>query len=270
MRHTAARLAGGAALGIMASACFWVTVVAELRWLRPDIEPENVFSWHLFLFSTFQQTGNSVWYGNLIALATFILALPALVLWRSRTLIGVFAGSLLMSTLMSYPLWLVLPQLKSVQAPWRWLAITSMAASVLAAGSISKLREALRDHRRPLALIGCGCIAGVIVFSIAHPVREARYVSRAQFDGVLQNLDLPSIGAWYPRWVKEQFLDTTQQVVAEGRSVAVESGSPSAAGFISAWANRWMPEYAPFTIRCGLLLSAAGNSKFVLQKMARC
>src|SRR2546430_12905234 len=37
-----ARFAGAIALGLAASSCFWVTVVAELSWLRPD--NENAFS----------------------------------------------------------------------------------------------------------------------------------------------------------------------------------------------------------------------------------
>jgi 6-pyruvoyl-tetrahydropterin synthase-like protein len=221
IRTTILRLATAAGLGLAASACFWVTVLAELRWLRPDIE--NVFSWRMFLFSTFRQDANAIWYGNLIALATLAMVLPAVTRPRNKSLWAVFTGSLLMSTLISYPLWQLLPLLKSVQAPWRWLALTSMAAAILAAGSLDKWKEAARGRTRPLAILSAGCVAGAVVFGVAHPVREAHYLSRAQFDEVLQNLELPSIGAWYPRWVTPQYLYTRQPVVAEGRAVKITS-----------------------------------------------
>jgi hypothetical protein len=229
MRETAPRLALGAGLGMLASAGFWVTVISELRWLRPDIEPENVFSSRLFLFSTFQRTRESIWYGNLIALATLTMALPALILLRTRllkTVGSLMIGSLLMSTLISYPLWQVLPQLKAVQVPWRWLAVTSMCAAVLASASIVRWKEAAKGRGRPLAMVAVGCVVGSVAFSISHPVREAPYASRVQLEQVLQNLGLPSIGAWYPLWVAEKFLYTPQEVVAEERAVTVSAWEP--------------------------------------------
>jgi hypothetical protein len=223
LRQISARMAAAVGLGLVASASFWVTVVAELQWLRPDIEPENVFSWKMFLFSSFDQKASSIWYGNLLAIATVSLAVPALVRPHSKKMWAFFGGSLLMSTLISYPMWQLMPLMKSVQVPWRWLAVPSMAAAVLAAGSISKWKEMARGGARPLALLAAGCVAGAVVFSLAHPVREARYLSRAQFEAVFENLELPSIGAWYPRWVTPQYLYTSQPVVAEGRSVKINA-----------------------------------------------
>jgi len=236
VHRTVARLTAGVGLALVASACFWGTVVAELQWLRPDIEPENVFSWRMFLFSSFDQRANSIWYGNLLAAATLFMAVPALIRPHSKKLWALFAGSLVMSTLISYPLWQVMPLLKSVQVPWRWLAVTSMAAAILAAGSITRWKEMARSASRPLAMLAAGCVAGAVVFGIAHPVREAHYLSREQFEAVLQNLELPSIGAWYPRWVAPQYLNMSQLVLAEGRSVKI---------------NAWETERRQFHISAG-------------------
>jgi hypothetical protein len=93
-----------------------------------------------------------------------------------------------------------------------------------------------RGGARPLAMLAAGCVAGGVVFGVSHPVREAHYLSRVQFEAVLQNLELPSIGAWYPRWVTPQYLYTSQPVVAEGRSVKV---------------NAWDPEQRQFRISAG-------------------
>src|ERR1043165_6285457 len=76
------KFAAALALGLGASACFWVTVLAELPWLRPD--NENAFSRANFIFASFraQAGGTNIWYGNLIVLATVAITLPALILFR--------------------------------------------------------------------------------------------------------------------------------------------------------------------------------------------
>ena len=47
--------------------------------------------------------------------------------------------SLLMATEISRPIWAIVPKLREVQFPWRWLGITSMFASILLASEHSAL-----------------------------------------------------------------------------------------------------------------------------------
>src|SRR5262249_35343364 len=161
--RTLSRFVIAIVLGLAASSCFWITVVAELPWLRPD--NETSFSRVNFIFSSLKpQAGDtSIWYGNLVVLATIAITLPAIILFWGKyrkereaglTAIAVFGGlSLLMTTIISLPLWEILPKLKDVQLPWRWLAVTSAASAVLVAGSITRWREVYKSKRRPLALL---------------------------------------------------------------------------------------------------------------------
>lgn len=237
---TLGKLAGGVILGLLASACFWVTVVAELRWLRPDIDPNNVFSWQLFLFSSpGGAASGSIRYGSLIAVITLALGLPAAIVLRehAKRVAVLFAVSFGMVTLISYPLWLVLPELKAVQTPWRWLAVASICASVLAAASIPGWIEMMRGRKRLLAVAALGCIAVPVAFTISHPLAGGDFLSRSQLARMLPNIGgMPSIGTWYPRWVAERFLFTPQPVVAGERTVDVTS---------------WQPEHRTFTISAG-------------------
>jgi hypothetical protein len=220
------------ALGLGASACFWVTVLAELSWLRPD--NETSFSRMNFIFASFraQPGGTNIWYGNLIVLATIAITLPALILfrrgegsaqrsvWRRLGLFAIF--SLLMSTIISFPVWEILPKLKEVQLPWRWLAVTSAASAVMVAASIDSWREVAKSNRRPLALLAAGAILMSLAFTISHPIREARYFSESRFNEIIATVKgIPSIGPWFPKWVGEQFLIMPQQVVAGDRAISV-------------------------------------------------
>src|SRR4029077_10826449 len=106
------------------------------------------FSTVNFIFSSFvQRVGDTgIWYGNLLAFATIAALLPAAILLRAQgrtefgrmlRTVGILAlFSLLMTTVISLPLWQILPKLKAVQLPWRWLSIASMASAVLTAASI--------------------------------------------------------------------------------------------------------------------------------------
>jgi 6-pyruvoyl-tetrahydropterin synthase related domain len=227
-----ARFAGAMALGLAASACFWVTVVAELSWLRPD--NETAFSRVNFIFASFRphQGDTNIWYGNLVVLATLALTLPALILFRrdaSKPKVGfqslaILAGfSFLMSTVISLPLWEILPRLKDVQLPWRWLAVTSAACAVLAAASIPRWKEIAQSNRRPLALLAAGCVFASLAFT-SHPIREAKYISASKLEQVVTTTQgLPSIGPWYPKWVAEKFEVMPQQVSAGDRTITVST-----------------------------------------------
>jgi hypothetical protein len=187
-----------------------------------------------FIFASFraQQGDTGIWYGNLIVLATIAITLPALILFRrgedpsQRSVwrrLGAFAiFSLLMSTIISFPLWEILPKLKQVQLPWRWLAVTSSTCAVMVAASIDSWKEVAKSNRRPLALLAAGAVLMSLAFTISHPIREARYLSESRFNDLIATVrGIPTIGAWYPKWVGEKFLVMPQQVVAGDRAVTV-------------------------------------------------
>jgi hypothetical protein len=239
-------------LGIAASSCFWMTVIAELPWLRPD--NEAVFSINFFIFSTLRKRigDTDIWYGNLIALMTMAMALPALALVRQKSAeggkralkaLGLLAGfSFLMTTLISFPLWEILPKMKAVQLPWRWLAVTSMAVSVLVAGSIPRWKEIARGRGRPVALIVFGAVLISLSFTLARPILRAMYLTRPQFLQVLERtVGLPSIGPWYPRWVGEKIPLTPEVVKVEQRPVNV---------------LRWKAEHRTFAVGHGAATEA--------------
>src|SRR5712691_11049041 len=75
-------LASSVALGLAASACYWTTMLIELKWIRADnLNPEPSVDYrHNFVFSTFSSDSLNVWWMNILLLGTVAMFWPALAL----------------------------------------------------------------------------------------------------------------------------------------------------------------------------------------------
>ena len=232
-----ARFATSIFLGLLCSAGYLVTVLAELPWLRKD--PTSAFSTDTFLFTNFHYLASDtgIFYANYLTFATFALLLPSLVLltrqYRSdnrRLLVGVgglTAFSFLMATKISYPLWMILPKLTEVQTAWRWLVITSIGTSILAAASIQAWREIASIKGRPLALVAIGSVLLSFAFTISHPIREAAYHSPSEIE-ILSMVLQGSAGLpqWVPIWVPSYVPAMSDEISVEGRPLEVKQSNP--------------------------------------------
>src|SRR5260370_10477960 len=137
-------LASSVALGFAASACYWTTMLIELKWIRADnVDPEPGIDYgHNFVLSTFSPDFVNVWWMNILLLLTVAMFWPALAL-LSRTAyvsghslnsagkpIKAPAVRLLLTIFManrpSRQPWNLIHPLRETQFPWRWLSITSM------------------------------------------------------------------------------------------------------------------------------------------------
>jgi hypothetical protein len=128
-------------------------------------------------------------------------------------------------------LWIVIPKLKEVQFPWRWLAVASVAASIAVAASIPFCRERLRGKRRPVALVVLGGILVAITYSGAR-MRDANYLPRFEFDSAMTNVFAKdNIDYWLPIWVHERPQPMTNGVAAQGREVRIISWEPEKRSF---------------------------------------
>src|SRR5437764_6378366 len=143
IRVTLSKLALGVGVGLAASAFFWVRMISELRWIQAgEVQPNSYYDYSVnFLFSPASLENRNTWYANLLALAMIGFFLPSLALIKRargskngtrnlRALALLLALSFLMATALSRPLWAAIPQLQSVQFPWRWLSIASMAGAL--------------------------------------------------------------------------------------------------------------------------------------------
>src|SRR5919106_1264408 len=160
-------------------------MVTELKWIGiNNANPDSSVDYgQNFLFSTLSPENLNVWWMNILAVTTFLLFVPALALVfrRARSEAGVAQLmpvallsliSLFMALPLSRPLWRILPVLQQIQFPWRWLAVFSMAGSLLAAACIPLWIENKMQWRRPIRLMLLGSVLMSVAFTLSHTVRE--------------------------------------------------------------------------------------------------
>jgi uncharacterized membrane protein len=243
-------LSVAAVLGLAASSVYWVRMVGELKWIGiNNVNPDASVDYRQnFVFSTLSPENPTVWWVNILTVITFLLFVPALVLFFRRArgqlnfgqLIPVAVLTLMtlfMALPLSRPLWRILPVLQQTQFPWRWLAIFSMTGSLLTAASIPLWLENRMQWRRPVRLIVLGSMLVSIAFTLAHTVREAEYRKPAQFQSDLQSVrGTPSVNYWIPVWASRHPREMHSEAEAGDRQVVV---------------NKWESEHRSFEVSPG-------------------
>jgi len=213
------KLAVAVALGLGASSFYWVTMVSELKWIIGDgANPDKMVNYRYnFVFSSFAaDKEETIWWMGLLATATILMAIPALyAIVRDkkmrRPLVGVlavFVFAFVMSTVLSKPLWMLIPYLEKTQHPFRWLAVVSTAAPILMAASVPFWRAQLRGRKRSLAFAMSGLVLIAITFSISQTVRGATYLSGVAFKQMLEPLgQAGGVIQWLPVWARASAAD---------------------------------------------------------------
>ena len=235
-------------LGLAASACYWTTMVAELNWIRADrVNPEPGLDYsHNFVLSTFSTDLLNVWWMNLLLLSVAAMSWPAFILLKravrercvndqaKNSLVkGIGALTLLLSftffmaTPLSRPIWVRLQPLQAIQFPWRWLAITSMASTMLLTLSIPSWARLAKTAKRPLAILAVGTFAVSLTFSIRHIIHDARWLTPSQFEQTLGSIPgSEGVNHWLPIWVHEPLPRMAAQVEAGERKIRVDNWAP--------------------------------------------
>lgn len=255
LRMTLERLASGTVCAALASSFYWSTLIAELAWIHTDyIKPNSYYDYRVnFLFSPFAASGLNNWFANMIALATVGIILPAIILLASnqrhrlnRSLIAValvMVFAFLMTTDISRPLWLLIPKLKDIQFPYRWLDIVSIAGAVLVAASLPYWVNKCRVHLQITdSLILIGFLVSSI-FTVYEIVIDANYLSSSQLKDQIQTVSAkPNFKKYLPIWAHEigevnyfpQLIDTggirTIRIMSwepKQRVFAVDAGMPT-------------------------------------------
>lgn len=248
LKQTLIKLGGALLLGLAASSCFWVTLATELSWVKGDtIQPGLRYNYQReFLFSTFSPENLNVFFGNILALVTLGIIGPALIgLFRQRSLpnrsyralIFLIVFSFVMTTPLSLPVWQIVPKLKSIEFPWRWLALTSLFGSVGFAAGLPFWIKLARTHHRPVSLLAFDGVSIAVDFSFLQPVRGALYTDRTRFEALSQSLpQTPSLEEWVPIWGRYPMPAMDGKVEIAGRTASI---------------NTWQTGYKSFKVDSG-------------------
>jgi hypothetical protein len=227
------------AAALAASACYWTTMIAELSWMKKSsVAPNSYFDYRRnFVFSPFTLGNTNSWLSSMLALATLSLAFAPLIVLFSpyrkklcsglKIVFGLFALSMFMTTDLSRPIWIVVPKLKEVQFPWRWLVVSSTAVPLLAAASVPFWKEQMRGKFRWAAIVALGSVLVSLTYSFAR-VREANYLPRFEFGSASNSVfSENSLDYWHePVWMSGPPAAMPNQVEAKERTVSINSWDP--------------------------------------------
>lgn len=235
-------------IALAASACYWMTMLFELKWIRADnVNPEPGVNYRSnFVLSTFSPDFLNVWWMNILLLFSLAMFWPAVILAtraarelsanprvqnsvtkHTVALIMLLSFALFMTTPLSRPIWNHVRPLQETQFPWRWLSIAGMASSLLLALSVPFWTRLAKTRKRPLAMLAAGTFAISLAFSVGHIIREARWLTPVQFEQTLVAIPgSASVYQWLPVWTREPLPQMNLPVEAADRSVEIVSWTP--------------------------------------------
>ena len=244
---TMGRLVVAVVLGLAASSCYWVTMISELNWIRADnVNPEPGVGYRdNFVLSTLSPEHVNVWWMNILLASMLAMFWPALILITSTarpqlpklnehaSLAGPKAATLLllilslfMATPLSRPIWNLVHPLQETQFPWRWFVITSLAGPLLLALAVPFWISFINTRKRPLFIFACGTIAISLAFSMGQIIREARWLTPAQFEQLLSSIPgTMSVYQWMPVWAHAR-PEMKAAAEAGDRDIKIESWTP--------------------------------------------
>ena len=247
-----AKLACGSVLGLSLSSVYWVTMFSEVSWIagsRGDGSTNDVG--YNFVLSSLSPDNLSVWWMNILTLMTLLLCAPAIVFFfrvtapsrrMVRPIIILTASALFMALPLSWPIWRVLRPLQEVQFPWRWLAVFSMGASLVAAAALPHVMDAALKLDRAKRMLVFGAMVISVAFTFSHSVKEALYFSSTRFESMVTDVrGTPSLSYWLPVWAHANPRKMAGDVEVAGREVTV---------------TNWQPEHRSFSVAAGLATEA--------------
>ena len=247
------KLSAGVVLGLSLSAVYWVTMFAEKDWIAGDkLDPGSLPGFgRNFVLSSISPDNLTVWWVNILTLMTLFLCAPAIVFCLRgssptrrmlRPILIVTAFALFMSLPLSWPIWRFVQPLQDTQFPWRWLAIFSMGAAIVAAAALPLAMNAASKLDRPKRILMFGAMAIAVAFTLSHSVREAVYFPQAKFESMCTNVrGTQSLNYWLPFRAQPNPRKMPTEVEIAGRNVTVDS---------------WQPEQRRFSVAAGAATEA--------------
>lgn len=240
---TFVKLSVASLLGLSASSIYWLRMVTELDWMRnTKFRNDIVFDYKQnFLLTSEWFDGRQYWFLNIVLLVTLLMVGIAFwglyrknelkLLKDLRGVIVLFFTSVFMTTVISQPVWNALPFIQEVQFPFRWLTITVISSSIIAAAGIKPVYELSllsQRHQQAIKLMVSLLAAGVIlVFSLTWISVSNSYLPANNFDEWVNNT-VSSMGFdfFWTTYTKERAFDIKEKIVAVNRTTEVTTWQP--------------------------------------------
>ncbi|MEP6901924.1 MAG: 6-pyruvoyl-tetrahydropterin synthase-related protein, partial [Actinomycetota bacterium] len=225
-------------LGLTASSIYWLKMVAEMSWLHKINYLDRIdFDYNFnFLLTSPWDDNRHYWFLNFVLLTLFVSVLSLMFsLYQQRdeklnvairAVAVVFFFSILMTTVLSQPIWSVIPFLGEVQFPSRWLAIASFSGSILLVegiGSILKLSGQSVNWKKTIQVWGgVVFVCYVLILSLVIIEFQLNYIPSQNFEAwmIEKSHEMGSDFFWTPNTKAEAF-ELREKVIVERNNLNI-------------------------------------------------
>ena len=192
-------LAAAILMGSAASSFYWIKLVTELGYLshataeftKTTFDFNTNFLLAYFYVGPDDYVSRSLWFADFIFLLTIGMIFFSLLIRRLANstdnaklapVLAIAAAAVFLSMPLSSPVWKNLELLQKIQFPFRFLAVISICAALIAAASCNGFRVVASSRKRPLALVALGVLLVSLVFSFAQVIRPAMFMEEGKFN----------------------------------------------------------------------------------------
>ena len=144
-------------LSFLATCAYWLKMVTEMDLLRnTKFRTDHHFDYDYNFLLTSPWFGEKLlWYLNLILITTLVLSIGFYLISyfadketppkNLSKVVIIFLFSASMTVFISQPVWMLIPYLREIQFPWRWLSAASVCGSIIAAAGVKSFLEMAND-----------------------------------------------------------------------------------------------------------------------------
>jgi len=224
---------------VVMTAFYWSRWLPEMAWLKHASPAYFSTTWDYrsnFLllpdhFLKFGEDALNLWFADLMLVVTLLIAIPAIVyLVANRAAISrpvialaaVFGIAVFLTTPLSSFVWANAAFLQKVQFPWRWLAIVSLAGSVLASLGIVRAADVMKSGGSLLVTVGLGLVLAIYAFSAVFIPKGSLYTPRTELNTKMATAaDSEGCECWWPIWAERDAFGPTEKVIAGTNGVEI-------------------------------------------------
>jgi hypothetical protein len=240
----------GVALGLSASAFYWLPMVSEMKWLNHATEKfssghygyADGFFPTYFFSSEISGTNAVITDVSFAVTLLFLTSAVVYIFYRKlnisetgevkyifKTVLPLGLSAFLMITPLSLPIWKILSPLQKIQFPTRWLSVAAMCGAIVAAASVHYLINGNFFRRRRWSYAYIIFASVILLFNCVYIWNPLTFTPLKRDDFESDMLRIPageSFVCWWSVWSKTDAFEIKKQVIAGERQTDIIEWKP--------------------------------------------
>ncbi|HRH42188.1 MAG TPA: 6-pyruvoyl-tetrahydropterin synthase-related protein [Pyrinomonadaceae bacterium] len=250
--QTIFKLSTAILISLLLSSFYWVRMVTELNFVKHASEAysSDYFSFKSnFVFANMRRLLSPDPSLELIVFITIGILISHMVIYSRGVkkennypivnvlVVGIIA--LLMSTIVSTPIWEALPILQKIQFPTRWLIFLSLGTAFFVAATFDNLVENFKSTKRFLSILAIGLLFMCLPYNFFRTMENPMSYPKDFFNGMVERIKTgESNECWWTVWSPNSISEngdwrlprpelTQEKVTLNNRNVSITEWSPT-------------------------------------------